>query len=591
MTDAERYRSPYSEDSPYGIAVSLLARHARVEAAGAVMLDVGCGYGAIAEAVRRLGLVYVGVDNEQAGLADLARRGFETAMVDLSEDGRLAEALAGTVGERPLGAITALDAIEHLTNGAELLAVLRRLAVDAGGAPLVISIPNVTHLDLGAKLLLGRWDVTPVGLLDVTHVSLYSPARLERTFEEAGWREVDAADFLLSESDQHFPALSAPLAETPLRGLLARIRTRAAPGALTNQFLRAFLPEPLDPGDVAIPGAQSPAPPGPFLSVLLLAGAAGDDRDDGLEDVLLSIEAQRSTDFELIVLAGGGEDPSSRAVAERLATLSPELASRTRLVPAPTQRGLALEAGADQARGRYLAVLDRRSVLFPHYVESFARLATERPGAVLRCLAAAQALRRAPDEDGGRRFEAAGPPVLASRRRFLLDEHVFEPLSPPGSYALACSCFTDLGLSFAGAVRGAEEEELLIEATMLCGVHESPGEVGLVRRRLPGDGLDGADHQARQLLAEKLDAGPLLLPPGSIARFWERREALRLATEHASAADASEERANTEQAEALRLAQSDLAAARRELVELRSSTSWRVTGPLRRLTGRLRPPP
>lgn len=570
--DYERYHSLFSGDSPYGRAVALLAGATTAPRTG-VVLDIGCGFGAIAEPVGDLGFTYIGLDADATGLADLAARGFETAAVDLARDDTLAEQLRAILGGRPLAGVCALDVIEHLTNGEGVLAAVRAVAVEHGAAPLVVSIPNVTHLDLAAKLLLGRWDVTPVGLLDVTHVSLYSPARLAATFAAGGWAEVGADDFPLAESDQHEPADAATMAETPLRTLLARLRERAGTGALTNQFVRAYRPTPLAP---AAPSGTPPAAAPPSLSLLLFDDAAGVPHD-----LLLCLDAQRSSDFELLVCAA----PERHGVFEdALAHLSAGLCERTRLIAAPPGRAAGLAAGVAAARGHHLSVLDNRSLVFPHYVETFCRLAVQRPGAVLRTLALAQAL--APGPDGP---VLVGGAVPASRPRFLLAEHLFETASPPGSYALPRSGFVDLGFAVGDAVPGAEEETLLLEMAMLCGVHEAPGEVTLLRRRVIDEPAESTTEAARQVLAARLDAGPLLFPAGSVAALWDAREALHLARQAAAPRDTppppSAEAAAGGELERLRTA---LAACERELAELRASTSWRVTAPLRRL-GERRP--
>ena len=111
------------------------------------------------------------------------------------------------------------------------------------GAPLVASVANVSHFDLAAKLLSGRWDVTPAGLLDEHHVSHFSPGRLEEEFSRAGWKEIKADDLVARQSDQHFPeTLTALSAGTPLHDFLLEVREQSAPGALVDKFVRAYLP-------------------------------------------------------------------------------------------------------------------------------------------------------------------------------------------------------------------------------------------------------------------------------------------------------------------------------------------------------------
>lgn len=570
-TDFSRYHSPYSADSPYAKVVGLVEAHG---VAGGTVLDLGCGYGAIAEPLRALGFTYVGLDLEGEGLEDLARRGFIGHRVDLRDTGALAAQLSEALGTAPLAAVTALDIIEHLTNGAELLAAVRNFCVAHGSAPFIVSIPNVTHVDLAAKLVLGRWDVTPVGLLDITHVSLYSPARLSSEFADAGWHEVGADDFVLAESDQHYPRDAAAIAPTPLRRLIEHVREQAAPGAVTNQFVRAFLP-----ASLPVRGGGMPAASSCFLSIALLASSP-----ERLGDVLLSLEAQRSFDFEVRLVLAGASGEQAAGLKRQLSQRYPALAERLAVLVGPGERGAAVELARSMARGRYFTVLDEASVLFPHYVESFAGLAAERPGAVVRCLALRQVL----GADG----QVTGEAELCSRPRFLLSEHVFEPASPPGSYAIPASAFCDLGLSYARATVGAEEEDVLLEAAMLCGVHERAGEIGLVRRRRDDEGPEGAGVAARQAMAARLDSSPVLLPEGAVARFWEEREALRMAREAAApdlsgaaASKALQVELEVARVEVERL-RAQLAGAQGELADLRSSTSWKLTAPLRNLATR-----
>jgi hypothetical protein len=438
-----------------------------------------------------------------------------------------------------------------------VLRALHELAVDHGRPRLVVSIPNVTHVDLAAKLLLGRWDVTPTGLLDETHVALYSPGRIDQVLSSTGWAQLAADDFPLDPSDQHFPADAAPLAETPLHDLLASVRDRAAPGATTNQFVRAYAPVSVKDGRGTPPAPEPEPEPEPLLSILLLPGEANDSE---LTDTLVSLDAQSVGDAELVVVlsctSGADATAARRRVDELLRPFVSGLAARSRVVtvtaPPPASRARALDAGVAAARGRYVTVLDGTSVAFAHFVETYARLAAERPGAVLRARAISQQMRptRWPGDRSG--SEPAAGAVPASARHFSLVDHLAAPGSPPGSYALATSCFADLGLRFEDALSGAEEDEVLWDAAMLCGVHEAPDAVVVLLHETTspdggsprdadaeggdatagrGEGSRGAgdlpDHRQARLVA-RLDSGPVLLPAGSLAPLVaERRRQLR----------------------------------------------------------------
>lgn len=580
---AERYHFSYAEDTPYGHAVRLLADHTFVD--GGVLLDIGCGYGAIAEPAADLGLAYVGVDLEPAGVEDLRRRGFEGDVVDLADAAGLRPRLAALLHGRPLAAICALDILEHLTNGPAVLGALRSLAIDEGRAPLVVSIPNVAHLDLAAKLLVGRWDVTPTGLLDETHVALYAPARLEAAFAAAGWAEVGEADFELVESDQHFPSGAPVLAPTPLHDLLAGLRRRAAPGATTNQFVRAYAPA------AALPPAEAGGTrPAPFLSALVVDG--GDD--ERLVDTLVALDAQPAGDVEVVCCTLDAR-LSRRAGLEALLASFPGLAVEGRVVALPAGTGAAaraalLDAAVAGARGRYVTVLDDGAVPFAHYLETFSRLADERPGAVVRSLALSQALRPVswPGHGGG--YEPAEGAVVASAPAFDLLAHVRDGGSPPGSYAVPTDCFDVLGMGFAGGAPGLEDDEVLARAAMWCGLHEDASTAVLLARRPPG-GLAPADRSA---LLAALDGEPLLFPAGTLSRLVSPPEAeadpaaapLVAAMAPAEPAEPAETAQEAETGREVAELVAELAAAEAEIAALRASTSWRVTAPLRRLSPR-----
>jgi 2-polyprenyl-3-methyl-5-hydroxy-6-metoxy-1,4-benzoquinol methylase len=167
--------------------------------AGGIVLDLGCGAAALAEPLRDDGYEYVGCDIAPEYVEHLTRRGFEAHIVDLS--GReLAERILEVLGGRRAAAITALDVIEHLTQPGVAMSAIAE-AARRSDALVGLSIPNVGHADLAAKLVAGRWDVLPAGLLDETHVSLFTEQRLTSMTSACGLVECARQDFVLLDSD------------------------------------------------------------------------------------------------------------------------------------------------------------------------------------------------------------------------------------------------------------------------------------------------------------------------------------------------------------------------------------------------------
>src|SRR5674476_1290810 len=98
-----KYDNGFGWNNTYGRALTLLVDHQRVTPPGdatAIHLDLGCGYGHIAEElVRATGLQYVGVDPDPEAMKSLRERGFEAHEAGLGEhDNTLAQLRAITAG-------------------------------------------------------------------------------------------------------------------------------------------------------------------------------------------------------------------------------------------------------------------------------------------------------------------------------------------------------------------------------------------------------------------------------------------------------------------------------------------------------------
>ena len=594
-SDPACYDFAFGEHTPYANAMALLRAH--LPRGGEVVVDLGCGFGAVAEPVRQLGLAYLGVDSQPAGVKDLLGRGMEAMVDDLSNPEEVLADLDRALGGRQVAAVLMLDAIEHLSNGTEVLVALNRFAARHGRVPLVVSIPNVTHLDVAVKTLLGRFEYTETGLLDSTHVRMFSPSGIDRVMRSAGWAEVSRMDFELSQSDQHYPgSLVALEPSTPLGGLLRSIRIGSCEGAFVNQFVRAYLPGPLPAAAAeeaeASAAADSLGPAGgaaPFLSVLVRTQAK---RPHTLVETLLSLAAQDCQDFEVLVLCHdvGGERRAS--LEQMVGEFHESFTRRVRLVDVcGGGRSRPLNVGAHVARGRYLAVLDDDDMAFGNWVSAFRRLADRCPGRVLRLAVAEQWFEERPGAWAGQTgYEPVDRPRCPYPMDFDLLDHLWENHTPPSGFALPRSLVVDLGQGWDESLPVLEDWDLLLRASSWCGVVDEPIVSALYRRWRLGESSSTvhAKHEwdaAWRFIVAKLDAAPYLLPRGGLAgvrnALNERSELVgRLAESERSREEEITRR--EEEIASLRSALHTTATeARAQIDEIRSSTSWRLTAPLR----------
>ena len=167
-----------AKPNPYGVSANpdIIAR---IPLDARLVLDVGCGAGALGEAFRRRNPAtrLVGIERDPRLAAQARGRMDEVLQLDLDrEDPPLAP---GTVDALVYG-----DVLEHL---ADPWAVLRRhLPLLSEDGVLVACVPNVEHWSFAERLLRGEWRYEAMGLFDRTHLRWFSRSTMREALEEAG---------------------------------------------------------------------------------------------------------------------------------------------------------------------------------------------------------------------------------------------------------------------------------------------------------------------------------------------------------------------------------------------------------------------
>lgn len=151
-----------------------------------VVLDVGCGAGAMGARLREAGRA-----SELWGI-EVVPEAAQAARARGVYDRLLEGSVEDLVDELPASHFThvvAGDVLEHLVDPWTVLRGLRRAL--APGGRIVCSLPNIRNTSFFAKLLLrGTFEYKDSGVLDRTHLRFFAPRDMRRLFEDTGFRDV-----------------------------------------------------------------------------------------------------------------------------------------------------------------------------------------------------------------------------------------------------------------------------------------------------------------------------------------------------------------------------------------------------------------
>lgn len=211
------------ENNSHSLMVALVGSGKRV-------LDLGCATGYLARSLVERGNTVSGVEVDPAA-AEKARPDLEQLVVgDLT-----VLDLAAELGEGRFDVVVIGDVLEHLVDPLPILRQVRPLL--APGGYVVISIPNIAHASVRLALLAGRFDYTPTGLLDTTHLRFFTRDSVSTLLHDAG---LAAAEFLRTTASPFETELRVR-ADQVSPEVLAQVM--ADPDAETYQFVIRAVPD------------------------------------------------------------------------------------------------------------------------------------------------------------------------------------------------------------------------------------------------------------------------------------------------------------------------------------------------------------
>jgi glycosyltransferase involved in cell wall biosynthesis len=168
------------DNKHYEPKLEFLSTHSQAVAdvpAGATAMDIGCGPGHISAALRAKGCKVIGLDQFPPERAE----NFDEFFVANLNNPELPRGL------HDIQVVLLLDIIEHLVSPEGFCDGLRVAAQKNLDVRLVISTGNIGFFVTRLMLLLGQFNYSKRGILDLTHTRLFTFGSMRRLLQETGF--------------------------------------------------------------------------------------------------------------------------------------------------------------------------------------------------------------------------------------------------------------------------------------------------------------------------------------------------------------------------------------------------------------------
>ena len=154
---------------------------------GKRILDVGCGSGQTGLRLREAGNVVWGADSAPEVEEVASERLDRFVLADVTSP----QAMAAALGDERFDVVVFADVLEHLPDPLGTLRLYSAYLEPAGR--VIVSVPNVAVWYVRLGMLRGRFDYTPTGTLDRTHLRFFTRRSLRRALTDSGY-EIESLD-------------------------------------------------------------------------------------------------------------------------------------------------------------------------------------------------------------------------------------------------------------------------------------------------------------------------------------------------------------------------------------------------------------
>ena len=141
---------------------------------GASVLDIGCSYGKFGKELKNKNCITYGIDNDKiAAKIAINDNGYQDVFVfNVINYSDNTEYLRMKKNLDKVDVIIFSDIFEHLENPTDALVEFSKFLKEDG--IILVSVPNIAHLDIILNLMDGNFNYTEMGILDNTHLKYFT---------------------------------------------------------------------------------------------------------------------------------------------------------------------------------------------------------------------------------------------------------------------------------------------------------------------------------------------------------------------------------------------------------------------------------
>lgn len=259
----------------------------------------------------------------------------------------------------------------------------------------------------------------------------------------------------------------------------------------------------------------------PFISIITRTRG---NRPEMLTETLLCVCGQKDTDFELLVVGHNVEENNVETIKSIIDDLPLWMRKKTRYIPVEGgTRATPLNRGFEEAKGKYITILDDDDLVFDNWVEEFKKSSKESPGKILHSYSISQGWETVSIDHPNTPI-AVEKPLDTFCRDYVFSRQLVFNVCPTMALAFPAYTFKVLNIRFDENLSTTEDWDFLMRTAFITGVFNNDTPTSIYRQWLNTENSRSLHNQKewevnyKNILKKYLDL-PLFLDKPSMEQI------------------------------------------------------------------------